>query len=101
MASQRHGQLQESSAGGHFAQYMRRSVSNEILPLVDPLHQHLTFRPKGWVWREVIHENVGIEKHRRIARNLIERHGLSRISNSGSRATRRTVSASPVQPMRP
>src|SRR6266478_1671948 len=95
------GGFKDHQLVGHLAQYVCRSVSNEVLPLVDPLHQHLTLCPKGWIRREVIHENVGIEKHRCIAGNLIERHGLSRTSNSGSRATRRTVSASPVQPMRP
>src|SRR5437899_12320340 len=67
----------------------------------EPLQQLLTWRLENWVRREVINECIGINEHIGAAGNIREHHGDSWMSNSGSRAIRSIVSASPFQPIRP
>src|SRR5262249_46764813 len=63
--------------------------------------QVATGNPKNRIGGEMIDQRIGIDENVRAQREVREDHGLSSRPNSGSSATRRSVSASPVQPIRP
>src|SRR5437867_726177 len=86
---------------GYFTQNVGGGKCGKLLKLANPFHHDLAIRAENWVRSKVVNQDIGIQEYGRIGRNLDEVHGLSRIPNSGSSATRRTVSASPVQPMIP
>jgi uncharacterized membrane protein len=79
----------------HVGDNFRRSVSLQV-PLLDSLDQPGTGCSVGRFTCKVIDQYVGVEKYIRTGGDLVEHHGDSRMSNSGSSAKRRSVSGSPV-----
>src|SRR5258708_7307627 len=71
------------------------------LTVFDPLHQLMTYRPKGRVRAEMVDQDVRVDEYRVSGHQVGKIHGASSGRNSESSAIRSNDSASPVQPMMP
>src|SRR5438105_3973791 len=98
-AGQRGG-LENHQLVGSFSQNMRGGKSVN-LPILNPLHKLAARSSESRVRAKMIDERVRIQKNGVPGRKVGEDHGPPSGRNSGSRATRSMVSASPVQPMIP
>ncbi len=83
-----------------FAEDVGGREAEEVLAL-DPLEQLPARRSVSRVRAEMVDQRIGIEKNRISGRQVGEDHADSSGRNSGSRAIRSMVSASPLQPMMP
>jgi hypothetical protein len=61
--------------------------------ILDAQEQLLTGWPEYRVRLKVVDEGIGIHEDRRAGRDVLKRHGPSRMPNSGSRAIRSSSSA--------
>ena len=92
--------LQSHGAMGNIGQHVRRGIPDQFL-FCASFQELLTREVQDWMWREMVNEYVRVQEHSCTARNVGQRHGHSSVPNSGSRAIRSTVSASPFQPTNP
>src|SRR5438034_1302839 len=85
---------------GHVADHVRRGEAVKLLAR-NSVHELQASCAKAKVGGEVVHQGIGIEEKAAAVGNAREGHGDSRMPNSSSSATRRKVSASPVQRSKP
>ncbi len=94
-----HG-LQGHDPMGDVADNVRRGKAVNLLA-GNPVDELQASRAVAKVGGEVVNQGVGIEEQPAALGNAGEGHGDSRMPNSSSSATRRKVSASPVQRSNP
>src|SRR5690242_7775366 len=81
---------------GHVANHVRRGKAVN-LPAGNAIDELQASRAVAQVGSEVVDKGVGIQEKPAATGNADKGHGDSRMPNSSSSATRRSVSASPVQ----
>src|SRR5208282_1522777 len=92
--------LQGHDPVGDIGQHVCRRVSPQFLG-GSAFQEMLTWDLKRRVWWEMVNEEIRVQKYRYVGGNVGQCKGHSSTPNSGSKAMRSTVSASPFQPSKP
>ena len=92
--------LQGHDPVSDIGQHVCRRVSPQFLG-GSAFQEMLTWDLKRRVWCEMVNEEIRVQKYRYVGGNVGQCQGHSSTPNSGSKAMRSTVSASPFQPSKP